>query len=291
MTGLYVQAAHHAVLRTRDDRRPPRPRFVEYQADLHRMAGLVLDEATLTRGDQYTFVELADALLDRAGGDLFRDLGVLVTSYWTPEFDPDVSAFGPYLHHRHRLDCASFDLVDQGSISPALALLVLCDYLGAGPADRDGLLLTVEQTTVPAAAGAHFPGPSRSTAGAVRIGRRRSGMEILTVEALTEQAVLGDDGELSRLVARWCAEYDIDPAELTVRINRATFLYRRWAYAYGTDTWPCRVEFLPPDRTCTGLFRWLGDESTGSTSRFTAHVEEDVESLAVAVVLTRAVTP
>ncbi|AXH93273.1 hypothetical protein ACFWDZ_19495 [Micromonospora aurantiaca] len=291
MTGLYVQAAHHAVLPTRDDRHPPRPRFVEYQADLHRMAGVVLDEATLTRGDQYTFVDLADALADRTGPGLFRDLGVLVTSYWTPEFDPDVSAFGPYLHHRHRLDCTSFDLVDQGSISPALALLVLCDFLRAGPADRDGLLLSVEQTTVPAPVGAHFPGPSRSTTGAVRIGRRPAGTEILTVTALGEPAVLGDDGDLSRLVARWCAEYDVDPAELTVRVNRATFLYRRWAYAYGPDSWPCRIEFLPPERTCTGLFRWLGAESTTPAGGYVAYVEEDVESLSAAVVLTRAVTP
>jgi hypothetical protein len=288
MTGLYVQAAHRTVLPARHHRRQPRPRFVQYQADLHRMAGVSLDEETLTRGDQYTFVELAEALLDRAGAELVRDLGVLVTSYWTPEFDPDVSAFGPYLQHRYAPECASFDVVDRGSIAPALALLVLEQYLQGGGAAGDGLLLCVEQTTVPAPTGAHLAGPDRSTAGAVRIGTRPGPVEILEVAALTEAEALGDGGDLAGLVAHWCARFDLDPSRLTVLVDRSTFLYRRWAYAFGTDAWPCRVGFLPPERSCTDLFRWLGAPPAGGC---VAYVGEDVESLAAAAVLVRTEAP
>ncbi|HKS97899.1 MAG TPA: hypothetical protein VJT31_00085 [Rugosimonospora sp.] len=284
MGGLYVQAVHHTVLPARAQRRAPRERFVRYQADLHRMAGLTLDVDTLTRGDQYTFVELADALLRAAGTGLVQDLGVLVSSYWTPEFDPDVSAFGPYLHHRYAPGCTCFDLVDRGSISPVLALLVLHEYLKAGDDGADGLLLSVEQTTVPAPTSAYFPGPARSTAGALRIGPRPSPVRILDVTELTESASLGDDGDLTSLVARWSARFGIDPAELTVLVDRTTFLYRRWAYAFGMDGWPCRIGFLPPERSCTDMFRWLaGPREPGHV----AYVGEDVESLAAGAVLVR----
>src|SRR4051794_10984167 len=169
---LFLEAARHELLPARRLARQPRHRFVEYQEDLHRIAGERLDPASLVDGDQYTYVELADTVLDRAGPAALKDLDVLVTSYWTPEFDPDFSAFGPYLHHRWSLTCQSFDVIDHGSISPALALLVLGGYLRGDGAATDGVLIGVEQSTVPQAVGANFPGPVRSSAGLVRVTRR-----------------------------------------------------------------------------------------------------------------------
>jgi hypothetical protein len=64
---IYLAAAHHTVLPPRTLSRRPRQRYVEYQADLHAAAGLDLDLDSLTRGDQYTSVELADALLGETG--------------------------------------------------------------------------------------------------------------------------------------------------------------------------------------------------------------------------------
>lgn len=284
MTGLYVQAVRHCLLPSRELRRPPRQRLVQYQADLRRTAGVALGQGTLTRGDQYTFVELADAVLRDGDRDLLQDVGVLVTSYWTPEFDPEVSAFGPYLHYRYAPGCTCFDVVDRGSISPVLALLVLHRYLRGGDDDGDGLLLGVEQTTAPAPVDAHFPGPERATAGALRVGRRPGAVELLDVTELTETAALGEDGDLAGLVARWCGRYDIEPSELTVSLDRSTFIYRRWAYEFGTDGWPCRIGFRHPERTCTGLFRWLGGQHAGG---YLAYVDEDEESLAAVAVLVR----
>jgi hypothetical protein len=287
---LYVQAAHHEVLPVRERHLEPRARFVEYQEDLHRIAGLTLDRSSLTRGDQYTYVELADTLFSTVGHECLRDLGVLVISYWTPEFDPDISAFGPYLHHRYSLGCHSFDLIDRGSISPVLALLVLGEYLLADERSGNGALLGVEQSTVPVATGANFPGPARSSAGLLRLSRhpRGSVAEILGMAMLSEDRVLDPAFGIAALTA-CCGQADIDPADLTIAIRRDTFLYRSWSRQLEGREWPCRIRFLPAESSCMALFGWLSAELAAGRDGDTRilFVDEDVESLAAAAVLVK----
>lgn len=293
-TPLYVRAAHHDVLPARPPERVPRERFVEYQRDLHRMAGLELDPASLVAGDQYTYVELADGLLDRAGAGRLAGTDVLVTSYWTPEFDPDVSAFGPYLHHRYQLACQSFDVIDQGSLGPVLALRVLGDYLRTDSEATDGVLLGVEQSTVPQPVGAHFPGPGHSSAGLVRLSREpdpadHPAIEVVAAAGFSEAQVLEPDFGLAGLAGRWCRDYGVEPADLTVLVRRNTFLYRKWIHQHGDDAGPHRTAHLPPEHSCMGLFEWLAAVAAGDRDdgRYTLFVEEDVESLAAAAVLIR----
>jgi hypothetical protein len=117
---LYIQAAHHHVLPQRRARLTPRDRFVEYQRDLHRIAGEQLDPDSLLAGDQYTYVELADALLDRVGAQVLPETDLLVTSYWTPEFDPEFSA-GRIYRGRSR---ASHSTLLRGGIAPMRVLSI-----------------------------------------------------------------------------------------------------------------------------------------------------------------------
>ena len=288
---LFIAAAHHAVLPERRDASKPRDRFIEYQEDLHRIAGQQLDPASLYDGDQYTYVKLADHLLDEVATTLLPDLDVLVTTYWTPEFDPDISAFGPYLHHRWSMACQSFDVIDQGSISPVLALLVLREYLLADPDATAGVLVGVEQSTVPQAVGAHFPGPQRSSAGAVRLSRRpvAGGPEILAVHALPEARVVDPAFDARQLLADWCGHFRIEPGNLTVGLRRNTYLYRRWFRDDGVQAVAYGTRFLPPEHSCMNLFRWLSDLSSEEPTddRYVALLDEDVESLAAAAVLVR----
>jgi hypothetical protein len=118
-------------------------------------------------------VELADVLLEHVDPTSLAKVDVLVTTGWTDEYDPDLSAFGPHLHHRLGLVGESLDVVDRGSVSPLLALMVMQDFLSAGPVTGTGLLVAVEQSTVPQAIDAHFPGPRRSSAGLVLAGCQR----------------------------------------------------------------------------------------------------------------------
>ncbi len=231
-SSLYLHAAYHHVLPLRDEKLLPRARYVEYQTDLHRIAGEVLDPLTLETGDQYTYTELADTLLERVGAEVLPHLDVLVTSYWTPEYDPEFSAFGPYLHHRWSLACQSFDVTDQGSIAPALALSVLKDYLSADGSASEGLLLAVEQTTMPQALEAHVPAPQRSSAGVVRasLNPEHSRAELLAAAYLSEAAVMAPDFRLQHLAAELCTASRCTPDEVTLVIRRNTYLYRAYQY-------------------------------------------------------------
>ena len=289
--GLFLQAAHHHVMPARAATLEPRERFVQYQEDLHRIAGETLDPRSLRAGDQYSYVELADALLERVGTAVLPGLDVLVTSYWTPEFDPEFSAFGPYLHHRWALTCQSFDVTDHGSIAPMLALAVLADYLAVeGPA-ATGLLLGVEQSTVPQALGAHLPTPPRSSAGVVRVSRDPglARAEILAAVFLNEGQVLAPTFRLDHLAADLCTAHGVALAGLTLVLRRNTYLFRHlryWTEAGPAAGWTYR--FLPPHHSCMSVFAWLACLWADATrSGDYLLVDEDVESLAAAAVLVR----
>jgi hypothetical protein len=288
---MFVQAAYHDVLPCRRRARVPRQRFLEYQEDLHRIAGQRLDQASLLAGDQYTYAEVAEALLQRVGGEVLPGLDVLVTSYWTPEFDPDLSAFGPHLHHRWSLDCQSFDVIDHGSLSPVLGLQVLSEYLSADPEAADGVLLGVEQSTVPQAEGRHVPAPERSSAGVVRLTRRPGGgaLELVAAAALTETEVSSAAFSPHALAREWCERFGILPNQLTVAMRRNTGLYRRWRYEAPACPDSFALAYLPARHSCMTLFAWLRELTARSVADAGAFLllEEDVESLAVAAVLVR----
>ncbi len=272
----------------------PRERFVRYQEDLHRLAGEELDPQSLVTGDQYTYVDLADALIDRVGTEVFRQLDALVTSYWTPEYDPDVSAFGPYLHHRWALACRSFDVADQGSIAPALAVCLLRDYLAADRGTVAGVLLGVEQSTVPAAREAHLPVPRRSSAGLVRLSStpEQARAQILAASYLPEAQVLAPDFRLQRVMAEWCDDLELIPSDLTLVMRRNTFLYRSFRYWEDVEVASgCALRYLEPRHSCMNVFSWLADlvaeeRRDGKTYLF---VDEDVESMAAAAILVRTI--
>jgi hypothetical protein len=291
---IYVSAAHHTVLPARTLRREPRQRFVEYEADLHRAAGRTLDPASLTRGDQYTYAELADTLVDRIGPAPLAALDALVTSYWTPEFDPDVSAFGPYLHHRYALDCESFDVVDLGSLAPVLALQILLGSLRADPATTSAALIAVEQNTVPQEIGGHIPGPDRSAAGLLRLTKdpRDDRFELVAAATFGPAEVLEPDFDIDALAGSWRKEYEIPRERLTVRVRRNTFLYRKWAYLHSDETRPYRLRYRPPENSGLDVFRWLSTEiAKPKDGRYVMFVEEDVVSLAAAAILLRVGAP
>jgi hypothetical protein len=288
--GLYLQAVHHELLPHRLEPIEPRQRYVEYRDDLHRLAGEHLDAHSACRGDQYTRVELADVLLRHADPAALAPVDVLVTTCWTDEYDPDFSAFGPHMHHRLGRVVESFDVVDRGSISPLLALMVMRDYLAAGPVTGTGLLLAVEQTTVPQAVDAHFPGPRRSSAGLVRAGCQRSGggAELVAVRGLSETEVLAPGFRPQTFVSDWCEELGISPDTLMPFVRRNTYLHRLWNHWADDHAGAPRLHFLPAEESCMNLWRWLERLPAGSPGTPCLLLDEDVDSLAAAAVMVRA---
>lgn len=284
---LRVRAAHHEVLPERRLGVSPRERFIQYQEDLHRVHGERLDPESMLHGDQYTFATLADTLIDRIGAGVFGDLDVLATSNWTPEFDPDYTAFGPYVQNRWDLDCVSFDVVDRGSIAPALGLVVLGGYLLGDPVAAEGVLLGVEQSTVPQATGAHLISPARSSAGVIRLSRTEGpGAQILAMSGLTQDQVTesGPGGGVRQLITDWCRRAEVAEEELTVALRRDGYLHRRWGRDLRGGRW-----FLRPGPSGMGLFSCLS-ELTKDPDGHDGHVlflDEDEESLTAVAVLLR----
>jgi hypothetical protein len=289
---LYVQAAHHHILPARRARLKPRDRFVEYQRDLHRIAGQQLDPQSLVMGDQYTYVELADALLERVGPHVLPGLEVLVTSYWTPEFDPEFSAFGPYLHHKWSLECQSFDVTDQGSIAPMLALSILGDFLRSEADAAEGLLLAVEQSTTPQAIDAHLSVPGASSAGVIRLtgSPERASAELLASRYLNEAHVLAPDFRLQHVLADWSDALQLPRDGLNLVVRRNTYLYRNLRYwaDCGLDI-GYHVRFVAPHSSCMNVFAWLAQllSDHGQAAGTYVFVDEDVESLAAAATIVR----
>jgi hypothetical protein len=217
-----------------------------------------------------------------------------VTSYWTPEFDPEFSAFGPYLHHRWSLTCQSFDAIDQGSLSPTLALSVLSDFLAAETEARNGVLLGIEQSTTPQAIGANLPVPRDSSAGVIRLSRSPEGAraEILASAWFAEQQVLESRFQLEQAIAPWSAEFGIEPHELTIVVRRDTFIYRSLQYWRDRDRTPdWRFQYLAPTPSCMHVFAFLSGlvAKEPEAGRSYVFLDEDVESLAAAAILVRSV--
>ena len=289
---IFLEAAHYHIMPGRREPVKPRDRYITYHDDLYRSTGEPLELQSLLTGDQYTHVELADTLFERVGEAILPHLDVMVTSDWVPEFDPEFSAFGPYLHHRWSLTCQSFDVTDQGSIAPVLALNVLKDYLLADAESQTGLVLGVEQSTVPQGIEAHFPGPQKSSVGAVRLSKNRThaAAEILTTAFFPETQVIEPTFSVQGLLKQWCEQFSLDRSTVTLAIRRNTYLYRKLCYWQELETdAPSRLCFLPAQYSCMTLFDWLtrycADEPRyGNECLF---IDEDVESLAAAAALIR----
>jgi hypothetical protein len=289
--GLHLHAVQHELLPPRLEPLEPRQRYVEYRDDLHRLAGQRLDPRSARTGDQYTRVQLADALLRHAEPAALAPVDVLVTTCWTDEYDPDFSAFGPHMHHRLGRVGESFDVVDRGSISPLLALMVMQDYLAAGPVTGTGLLLAVEQTTVPQAIDAHFPGPRQSSAGLIRAGRQQdgdgAGAELVAVRGLSETEVLAPSFRPQRFVSDWCEELGVSPDRLMPFVRRNTHVHRLWNHWADEHAGAPRLHFLPAEESCMNLWRWLDRLPAGSAGTPCLLLDEDVDSPAAAAVMVR----
>lgn len=291
-SSIFVETVHYHIMPARREQVKARDRYVVYHEDLYRTTGEQLDPLSLLTGDQYTHVELADTLLERVGGEVLPHLDVMVTSDWVPEFDPEFPAFGPYLHHRWSLKGESFDVTDQGSIAPVLALAVLKDYLLADVECNTGLVLGVEQSTVPQGVEAHFPAPHRSSAGIVRLNKNResASAEILDATFFNEAQVIDPSFSVQALMQAWCQKFSLTRNTLTLAIRRNTYLYRNFCYWKDLEASASHhVCFLPAQYSCMNLFDWLKRFLTDEAAygRECLFLDEDVESLAAAAVLIR----
>jgi hypothetical protein len=129
--------------------RLPRERFLKFYQDLFALMKLnEPDIESFKRGDQYTYSELGDAILEKCEKDgILLNLNLLIFCYWAPEFDPDHSA-GAYFCERYRISGKMMDVCDQGIIAAITGLKIIKAYFNQGLI-KNALLICMNQTTIP----------------------------------------------------------------------------------------------------------------------------------------------
>lgn len=291
---MYLHDIHYLTLPERALRRQPRERYITYQRDLHAISSEALDEDTLLDGDQYSYTELGDAVLAPiADMGKLKEVDLVVYAYWTPEFDPDYSAFGPYFLERYSIDGKSFDVCDNGSLASATALHVVQRYVKSDPLLRNVLVLGMEQTTIPRCRAAGIPIPARSSACAA----------ILSSEGGSSSSHIVASGQVSELdsyggldpratIETILAHAHVDASEVCLFLQRAGSFHKRLRYLIdrAREKPSFDVRFL--DVTASALHTLaclarLGSPGVPTTRRYTLIVDEDVESLRMAWTLVR----
>ncbi|MEW2738387.1 hypothetical protein [Providencia sp. PROV130] len=283
----YINQVFCKVMDRRELRRIPRDRFITYQKDLHRIAQDVLTELTLLEGDQYSYTELGNAVLqDMEKEELLDGVDMAMFCYWTPEFDPDYSAFGPYFIDRYKIDGHSFDICDNGSLVSATALNVADSYLKNGTVQKI-LLLGMEQNTIPRNVVQGFPIPSRSCSVAA----------ILTTEKTPEsQWRLINSGHITEwdsskledsysLLVDILNQSNINADDVVLLTHRCGYFYKKLRFHLETTSQELSIDyaFLRPDVTGMNALLTLAGETLAPLNKLTVLlIEHDVESLRMA---------
>lgn len=291
---MYLRDFHHLVLPERTLRRQPRDRYATYQRDLHAIASEVLDENTLLEGDQYSYTELGDAVLAPiAEAGKLNDIDLVVYAYWTPEFDPDYSAFGPYFLERYSIDGKSFDICDNGSLASATALHIVDRYVRNASTLRNVLVLGMEQITIPRRHAAGIPIPARSSACAAILSPHEICNATCIVSVGQFSEIEGFNGFDPRtVIAQILAQAEIDASDTCLFVQRACAFHKRLRYLLDIACEKPAFEIHFLDTTPSALhtlacFGKLASPDRVNTRRHALIIDEDVESLRTAWSLIR----
>ena len=264
----------------------PRERYQQYVEDLYRIYPGKASPESYVEGGQYTYVELGQALFDaKFESPTLKNLDTLIVAHWSQEFDPDYAACGPYFLHHYQLNADVFDVCDQGSLAPFTALKILMQYQYAGKSET-GMVLCLEQTTVPRDKNAGDLIPSENGALALSVSVQHQGFQILAVDLLTEFQVLEAFQKLDQLILERLANVAFKLEETLVLIRKGTAVFRVFKHQmlrsqsrFVED----QLQFIPPQLGCLTAFKKLAEQQW--TRRFILLIEEDSESLGIAFAL------
>ncbi|KKB61289.1 hypothetical protein WM40_24120 [Robbsia andropogonis] len=272
-----------------------RQRALEFEEDLFEHAGKRLDWRTVADGGGYSYTELGSPVLDDLKhNEMLDNVGSIVLAYWTPEYNPEHSAFGMYFLNTYVPDGTIADVCDRGSVGAFAALKLahaqLVTEKATRPADRvrDIVVLGFEQTTIARDARDHLPVPSRSSAGAIVLSARATDRAGKLLDAGVEPESDLQEGRfrLTGFVNEICERLDVDPAGLTVLMPFDSFVGKHYRYherAAGMRA-PFAVRWVSPGVTSMGLFEQLYAGLRGDLTRGQGHtllIDEDVETLAL----------
>ena len=152
MSKLYLKNYYYQQLPPKKQEQP-RERFYRCYADLAKLENKdPVDEETYLSQMQYNYAELGDSVLKKfVEKNSFAEIDLFVVCYWSHEHDP-VHACGAYFCNNYGIGnkTRTFDICDQGILSPLMALKIIASYF-ANKQAKNAVLLCVDQPTIPTA--------------------------------------------------------------------------------------------------------------------------------------------
>ncbi|MHA6884414.1 hypothetical protein [Ralstonia pseudosolanacearum] len=274
-----------------------RQRALEFEEDLFEHAGKRLDWRTVMEGGGYSYTELGSPVLDDLKrNEMLENVGGIVLAYWTPEYNPEHSAFGTYFLKTYVPDGTITDVCDRGSIGAFAALKLAHAQLTmertTKPANRvrDIVVVGFEQTSIARDAQDHLPVPRQSSAGAIVVSARatdRAG-KLLDAGIAPESDLHEGRFRLAEFVNALCERLEIDPGGLTVLMPFDSYIGKHYRYLHHHRSDARRtlfaVQWVRPGVTSMRLFEQLNAGVRGDLARGQTHmllIDEDVETLAL----------
>ena len=268
--------------------RSPRARYQQYVSDLYEIYPGAPTEESLYEGDQLTYAELGDQLFENESlrAEL-NSLDTIIVAHWSKEYDPDYASCGPYFLHQYGLKADIFDVCDMGSMAPFMALKVLSQYLSSRMINK-GMVLCLEQNTIPRDKSAGDIVPAESGAFGLVLSREDFGYQISQIETLTESQVIENYENLEALILEKL-DQEIDYRSLQLITRKGTALWKlinKNILSGKSSFLENNVHFIEPNPGCLSAFKKLQEViAQESHSNQLLLIDEDVESMSVSFCL------
>lgn len=230
---MYINYCEHFPMSERHLKQTPRDRYVTYFKDLHRISDKPLSEETFLMGDQYSYTNIIDNMLDKGlPFEQFPDVSDVTFSYWTPEWDPDYSAFSTYFLWKSDLDSEILDVCDVGSIATTTALHILFNTDSKSDV-RKKILVGMEQTSVPRFLPDNNLMPNNSSGSALFVSQADNTsalFKILDSQYLNENTIYSEPFALSSQIVGLLENHKLSTSDCVLFLQRNSAAFKQIDY-------------------------------------------------------------
>lgn len=288
---VYIRDALYKVFPDNPANATPHQRAIEFEEDLFNHANKRLSWETVTAGSRYSYTDLGAPLLKELRTmELLDPQGLLALSYWTPEYNPEYSAFGPHFMHTYMPAGKVVDVCDRGSVAGFAALKIAHAHVqaeakaGQTAQQASAVVLGFEQTTITRDLRDGLPIPLRASAGAVVLSDKPSERcgRLIDAGIVAESGQQEGSFHLPSFVDGLCRSGDIDPGRLTVLMPFSSYGAKNLRYR--SKNHPFHVRHVRGDITSMRVFDMLNASVRSDLTRerpFALLIDEDVETLAL----------
>ncbi|WP_241823981.1 hypothetical protein [Enterovibrio norvegicus] len=295
---MYINYCQYFPLDERSLRQEPRDRYTTYFKDLYRISDKDLSHETFLAGDQYSYTNIIDSVLD---GNLpfaaYPEISDVAFSYWTPEWDPEYSAFATYFLWKSDVDAEIIDVCDVGSIATTTALHILFNTDSLED-PRTKILVGMEQNSVPRYLPDNNMMPTHSSGSALFVSQANSEGALFKLEDslfLNENKIYSSNFVLAEELQALLDKHKLGAGDCSLLLQRNTAAFKQLDYLSDKGEIPAdllrNAHYLPAHYSVNTLPKFLGEYQSNPDSfrsGIWVFIDEDAESLNTTISLLRA---